>query len=1369
VTQTAIWEVYVYEGPAAPAGDGYGQLLAILPGWSQVSIAPLGNNVGAGSVSVPLDSPVFHQLGPGGRPYNSETSPVLARESLWQCRRNGNQVFEFLAQSVDRTTVSPDETRTVTVSGPGCAQVLNWGMAMPFGWRPVDGGFIGSTGAIQDPFDEQDTAGDYIIDTGLWNLSTPGACAVVPGTSYTYNETYENYGTYTDLSSQNQTYFNGGGGSVNVTLEPGGAYLGGGPFVFAGSSFSANVTPPVLNNLGAPGTPIDNDATNGSDVTQLIVRPASGTGYAMIALGYPQFFCEFQDGNGAITHYTIGTGLVGGTGGYDSSFGGYWRISCDRTALGGQYLYRFWTSGDGAAWTLQFAHTPGPTAGWDATQANVYLGGTYNTTGKYGAYANFQSINGEITAGADLGPVYINQPAMAMVWDQLNRFAARGTIPFVQKTWSLTQDSSGEQWTDSWSVQIPVGTDGLSMMQNYAGAIDVNWYMAPGYVLSASINPGRQLQEAIVFHEGEISSYGRTQTRDTIYNVAATADGAGMIWTEASEPSIQQWGQRETWVASGGAVNSSSAVNCVAAAVDQWANEVDARVLQVPPNADGKTLFTDIQMWDWIGIERSDFAEVDSLQVIGLSVSIDQDGAETHELIVNTYRQVLAQWFLYLMNKFGGQAASTLGSLTPGSTAGTAFTLATGPSMLLTPQQLGGGSSLAATLQSATALAATPEVAAAQVPSAPGFGSGGGGIIPGQLIQDASIPASAVGFSFLDIGGTNVGVYYQPTMPVGDGIGANSVWYNTGQGNQMSIYTDGVWTPALFGQGSVTAGIIDGTVISGNTINGAQVNSAAINTSTLSASSIGASTITGTTINGGTINGTLINGATFTGTDWIELPAGEFFYSSSFFTGNLSISIAPVGGVDSWNNPYGTGVTVYGGTAYAQLYTNLSGDPVLQMTTGVVSEASAAAVYTAPLSVGTATEQMRSTMQGPASTADSNRVSVNLYSATKNGTTAPANGTLSFQATALLAWGTTGVTIAAPGLTVNSGASVGSLHVAAGIGTTSSSGDLVVDGTTSLSTSLSVGSGGAFTVSSGGTVNANGAINAGAQISGTQVLVINNSNVTVASINGLGALNAVTISNPFTSDANGNLSAVGTIASGAITSTGQVQCTQLIVKTGGTTQGSINGSGALNVNTISGPITVTATGNLSCGTITSAGITSSGTVTCTQLIVNNGGVQGYINGNGVLNVNSINSPITVNSDGTVSCGMITANLTGTASHATAADSATNAGHATTATTATSANACTGNSATATTATNASHASTADSATNAGHATTATTATTANNLSGNYGGTVTGTFDGGAVTCSALTVGGHAIKPQAKPVSVTLANLINALGNAGILT
>jgi hypothetical protein len=303
-------------------------------------------------------------------------------------------------------------------------------------------------------------------------------------------------------------------------------------------------------------------------------------------------------------------------------------------------------------------------------------------------------------------------------------------------------------------------------------------------------------------------------------------------------------------------------------------------------------------------------------------------------------------------------------------------------------------------------------------------------------------------------------------------------------------------------------------------------------------------------------------------------------------------------------------------------------------------------------------------------------------------------------------------------------------------------------------------------------VNANGAINAGAQISGTQVLVINNSNVTVASINGLGALNAVTISNPFTSDANGNLSAVGTIASGAITSTGQVQCTQLIVKTGGTTQGSINGSGALNVNTISGPITVTATGNLSCGTITSAGITSSGTVTCTQLIVNNGGVQGYINGNGVLNVNSINSPITVNSDGTVSCGMITANLTGTASHATAADSATNAGHATTATTATSANACTGNSATATTATNAtnaSHASTADSATNAGHATTATTATTANNLSGNYGGTVTGTFDGGAVTCSALTVGGHAIKPQAKPVSVTLANLINALGNAGILT
>ena len=115
--------------------------------------------------------------------------------SPWGLTADSQPVFEFLAQSVDRTTVAADETQTVTVSGPGTAQVLNWAMAMPVGWVPADGGFTGATGAVQDPFTGQDpVTGAFVLDTVLWNRSTPGACSVAPGESTVYNESYQVYG-----------------------------------------------------------------------------------------------------------------------------------------------------------------------------------------------------------------------------------------------------------------------------------------------------------------------------------------------------------------------------------------------------------------------------------------------------------------------------------------------------------------------------------------------------------------------------------------------------------------------------------------------------------------------------------------------------------------------------------------------------------------------------------------------------------------------------------------------------------------------------------------------------------------------------------------------------------------------------------------------------------------------------------------------------------------------------------------------------------------------------------------------------------------------------------------------------------------------
>lgn len=815
------WEVFVWEGPAAASGDGYGELLAQLPGWTALSISPLGNAVGAGQVTVPLQSSAFYLNGT-----TPETSPLLSGETLWQVRQDGTPVFEFLAQTVDWTTASGDEAETVTISGPGTAQCLNWLMAMPFGWQPEDGGFIGVTGAIQDPFTEQDQNGHYVIDAALWNLSTPGACTI-PASTASYTQATAPAGTipvgavWHDTSKSPVTDYTwdgyawvanfGGsasGGSVRVALAPGGAYLGGGAFNFVNSSFSAQVSPAQPLNPAAPGCPLGNDPCNGSDVTALVVRAAGGPGYVMLALGYQQLYAAYADAGGNLTTHQVALGRAGGTGAYDSSWASYWRVSCDARA-GGGYLMRWWTSGDGTSWTLAWSLVTAPGTSWDASQVEVFMGGSYGVTGADGAFAQFTALNGEIQANADAGPIYLSAPAMAVVADQLARAAARGTAPFINPTFSDSADSAGAAWGDAWSVQVPVGTDGLSLTQNYAGAINASWLMLPGYRLYAALDPGRDLSGAIVFHPGEFTQAGRTRTRDQIYNVSAATDGAGMIWTQADPASVARWGQRETFTMSGGTIDAQAAVDTAAASVDQWGAEADARTVQVPPNLPGKTVFRDFGVFDWIGVERQDASATDAVQVIGITVSIDQDGAETHELVLTTYRQVLAQWYGYLLAKFGGQAASTLGALTAGTTAGSAFSLAVGPSLAVTPARLGGSGSSAAGLSGVAGLAAAPEVAAAATvmtqPASVGAGAPPvpGGVIPGSLLVAGSVAQEALGFTLP----SGAQVTFSATAPADPRTG--DLWYDEAAGNALYQWSGTSWQPYLFGAAAISATAAD--------------------------------------------------------------------------------------------------------------------------------------------------------------------------------------------------------------------------------------------------------------------------------------------------------------------------------------------------------------------------------------------------------------------------------------------------------------------------------------------------------------------------------------------------------------------------------
>lgn len=858
------WEVFVWEGPSA--ADGYGQLLCQVPGWSTLSIAPLASDPGSGSIQVPLTSPIFY----AGHS-TPETSTVLAKETLWQVKQDGTTVVEFLAETINRNTVDASEQPTVTVSGPGTGKVLNWGMAMPTGWDPSRK-FVIKTSAIQDGFSTSDGHGGFQVDAELFNLCTPGRVTIPQS------------------------------GTVQVAIQPPGAFLGGGPYDISGSSFSAQVTPSSLQD--------------GSEVTQLIVKAASGQGYAMIALSAKDFYAAFANSAGTVTTHVIAKGqeaaqpTTPNASVYDSSWAQYWRISCD-LAAGGAQVWKFWTSGDGSAWALKWT-VSSPASPFSASAVNVFVGGQYDVGS---SVVDVGSVNGEVQAPPLAGPVFSAQPIMATYLSLLAACQARGTIGYVTPTFTAGHDSAGVNWTDSWSVQVPAGTDLLSLAANYVGAMDGDWVMKPGYSLWAgsqgSLGTDRHL--TLTFHEGEVTQLGRTQTRDQVRNVVASPDGLGIIHSQVSSDSITKWGQREGWAASGGTTDPQSAVNVAAAALQQFADEVSARILQIPPNAPGKTVFKDFGLLDWIGIERSDFSATDSLRVLGISVTIDEDGAETHEVVLQTYRQYLVQFYAYLINKLGGSLASALGSLVAGASGGGIPTGALGVSALVSGTQPTGSGASSAGLITATSLAATPEVAG-NVP-----------IIPGTMITDSTLPQSALSFqlpsgaevSFLpnapaspntgdlwyqtDATGTVTGTFQWngsvwapyligpsavaftaqsiggvqhfigPAAPPAGSFNAGSIWLDTssivngetGAGAVLNVTPDGVtWVPQQWGTGSIATGSVTAAQIAAETITSEQIQAGAI-----TAQSIAAGSITTLLLSAGSVDATIIAaGAVVAGT-----------------------------------------------------------------------------------------------------------------------------------------------------------------------------------------------------------------------------------------------------------------------------------------------------------------------------------------------------------------------------------------------------------------------------------------------------------------------------------------------------------------------
>lgn len=610
------WEIF------ALSSADYHTVLANIARTTGWSFAKLLNDKGSISVTLNHDDILFSStLGDG-----SAGATLRNDECLWQFWLNGRCVMDGLGETVQEQLADGSEQRLDTITGPGTAQVLTWGLAMPPGFPNV----VFKADAIIDDFSEVDVNGNPLLDASLWNLSGPSQ-----------DITLNPLGTTAiNLNYSQANPFGAIVGTCQLTASAAGTFLGAGPYDITNSVISAQVTP-MMTGQGL----------DGSQLTQMYVQSTANSNYyALIGLSSTQFYCQLGDTTG-VSNKLLGT--------YDPTNDSYWMI----TEVGGYFF--FWASSDGASWTLLWT-VPHH---WNATNINVFFAATYDGGG---AVVGITNVNSNVTTPTSVGNIYLQEPIMAIWYNVLTAAQARGTIPWVTTRMNAVNDSFNNPWTDIQSAQVANGTDLFALLQSCASIVNSDFRMQPGFNLQVGLplsfigetSLGQDLSKTVVFHESDqIMSRGRTRARDQIQNLIAAVNADSTVVVAEYAPSISQWSQREGWVTTGQQITPAGMAIVAAASVQQTSGESLQWTCTIRPDKPGCVALQDFDVGDWVGMEDPDtIGTIDDLRVIGIAYTSDPDGVISCELTLQSYRAWLQEQLLYLVNKFGGNFISSQGA-----------------------------------------------------------------------------------------------------------------------------------------------------------------------------------------------------------------------------------------------------------------------------------------------------------------------------------------------------------------------------------------------------------------------------------------------------------------------------------------------------------------------------------------------------------------------------------------------------------------------------------------------------------------------------------------------------------------------------------
>jgi hypothetical protein len=255
---------------------------------------------------------------------------------------------------------------------------------------------------------------------------------------------------------------------------------------------------------------------------------------------------------------------------------------------------------------------------------------------------------------------------MSMWLDFFNAAVARGTIDYMSTTITSTTDSVGGPWPDSSSVQHENGANLYELLVRYAQTVGADWVVQSGFVVDVRLNFGSHLEDTVIFHVTG-SQEQRSKERDStdVGNVVIAQDSYGALSTVLDGDSVTNHGRREMYVNAGTALDSVTRGSVASAVLLQNKNPKNSIDVTVSPDQDGRTVFVDYNVGDWIGVEGSSNA-VTAYRVKAISVSVDSSGSMTVQITLNTKSELFEEKMQKAVEKLGGGgSSSTVTAATP--------------------------------------------------------------------------------------------------------------------------------------------------------------------------------------------------------------------------------------------------------------------------------------------------------------------------------------------------------------------------------------------------------------------------------------------------------------------------------------------------------------------------------------------------------------------------------------------------------------------------------------------------------------------------------------------------------------------------------